>query len=209
MQHTKREMRVTLTINGEEKTFSKHELVTILEEYFQNTTITHVPTENKWFKVNPETINRELFQEAREDKQQEENRQLILEAFVEIDMDPEKYGRKFETLFPQKTWEGAETVASLKELACKLGERNADWVEQALEWAQRITNGEPWEAICNTDDSAQYYRMVIWKNGNARAIGGSSANGFKFPAGYVYYDDYYHSDRINNTVPLAIRHING
>ena len=59
------------------------------------------PTEGKWFKVNPEAINREFFQNERADIKQEKTRRLILEAFFEWENKPEKYARMFETLIPK------------------------------------------------------------------------------------------------------------
>lgn len=200
--------RIILTINGKEKVFFKDELEDILEEYFQNEISTQPPIENRWFWVNPQAINREIFKKEREDKQQEKTRMLILEAFDFVDQFPEKYGRAFKTLIPLKKWHGDRTVGELNEQAHRLGNHNADWVEQALEWAQRICNGETWEEICNKDDPASYYRMVFWKNDSSvRLIGGSSANGFNFPATYVYHENYYFKEVVMHTVPLVIRYI--
>ena len=146
------EMKVTLPIYGREKTFSEQELIAILEKYFSNeateqtttANVAQVPTDDQWFEVNPRAINQSLFQKKRKDERQEKTRKLILEAFAEVKSSPEKYGKKFKTMMPKKTWT-SKTVEELKQLACKLGDHNADWVEQALEWAQRICNGESWE----------------------------------------------------------------
>ena len=43
----------------------------------------------------------------------------------------------------------------------------ADWVEQAFEWAQRISNGESWKTICNDADTAKLI--------NADAVGNLAA----------------------------------
>ena len=155
------EMKVTLPIHGRERTFSEQELIAILEKHFSNETtekattanVAKVPTEDQWFEVNPQAINQGLFQKKRKDERQEETRKLILEAFAEVNSSPEKYGRKFKTMMPNTTWI-SKTVGELKELACELGDHNADWVEQALEWAQRICNGESWETVCNNVDTA-------------------------------------------------------
>ena len=88
-------------------------------------------------------------------------------------------------------------------MACKLGDHNADWVEQALEWAQRISNGESWEVICNNADTANWYRMIIWKNGYARLVGGSRNRSNVFPASDVHNYDY-DSYGIIYTVPLVV-----
>ena len=93
------------------------------------------PTEGIPFPVNPLGIDRKLFQEERKDPRQEETRQLILQAFTKVDEYPEKYGKPFNTLMPKKTWDW-KTVNELGKLATELGNHEADWVEQAIEWAQ-------------------------------------------------------------------------
>ena len=103
----------------------------------------------------------------------------------------------------KKTWT-FKTVAELKQLACEFGNHNADWVEQALEWAQRICNGESWEAVCNNADTANWYRLVVWKNGYARLVGGSRSDGNDYPASDVDNVDCNSNRRICNTVPLVV-----
>ena len=204
-------MKITLPIHGRERTFSEKELIAILEKYFSNeateqaTTakVAQVPTEDQWFEVNPQTINQSLFKKKRKDERQERTRKLILEAFAEVKSSPEKYGRKFKTMMPKKTWT-SKTVAELKQLACEFGNHNADWVEQALEWAQRICNGESWEAVCNNADTANWYRLVVWKNGYARIVGGSRHDDNYFPASDDLSDDYFSFNSFDNTVPLVV-----
>lgn len=136
--------------------------------------IAKVPTEGKWFEVKPLSIDQELFEGERKNKSQEETRQLILEAFEEMSKHPEKYTKKFRTMMPKKEQkEEWITVEKLKKMARELGDHNANWVEQALEWAQRIANGESWEQLCNKCDTANWYRIVVWKSGNVRLVGGS------------------------------------
>ena len=161
------------------------------------------PEEGKWFEVNPQAINQELFQKERDDRRQERTRQLILEAFAEMKSNPGKYGRPFKTMMPEKTWH-SKTVANLKELASRLGDHNADWVEQALEWAQRIHNGESWEAVCNRPDTANWYRLVVWKNGYARLFGGSVKGDDYYPASDVISCDYNSPDIFSYAVPLVV-----
>ena len=116
---------------------------------------------------------------------------------------PEKYDRKFKTMMPKKTWT-RKTAVELNQMACELGDHNADWVEQALEWAQRICNGENWEAICNNADTANWHRMILWKNGYYRIVGGSRSSNNNFPASFVLDDDCYSNTRSCNTVPLVV-----
>ena len=203
-------MKVTLQVNGRERTFSEQELVAIVEKHFANqatseekTKVAQKPTEGEWFQVNPGAINQELFQTKRNNKRQEETRQLILEAFAKVKENPEKYGKPFKTMMPEKTW-SYKMVGELKELAKSLGNHNADWVEQALEWAQRIQNGETWEEICNEPDTANWYRLVVWKDGYARLVGGSRKHDNNIPASDVNYINYSSSIKFYDTVPLVV-----
>ena len=209
-------MQITLNVNGKEMTFSEEELITVLEKHFNQTTTEQQetnlqketlkpirgPEEGVRFEVNPQGIDRSLFEKERKDQRQETTRQRILEAFAKMDKKPAKYGKPFKTLMPAKTWEW-KTVGELKKLATKLGDHNADWVEQALEWAQRIQNGETWEAICNEADTANWYRLVVWKNGYARFVGGSRKGSSHRPASDVSSIIYY-SGGVGCTVPLVV-----
>ena len=53
------------------------------------------------------------------------------------------------------------------------GDHLADWVEQAMEWAQRIANGEKWETICNQADTIGCYRVIKGKDGRPKFVGGN------------------------------------
>lgn len=203
-------MKITLQVNGREMTFSEKELIVIIEKHLSETTqqtitakVAQKPTEDAWFEVKPQAIDQKLFEKKRNDNRQEATRKLILEAFAEMKENPEKYGKNFKTMMPQKTW-SFKTVVQLKEMASNLGDHNANWVEQALEWAQRIANGESWEAICNNKDTANWYRLVVWKNGYARLVGGSVCDNNSKPASDVYNYDYYDDNSLNRTVPLFV-----
>lgn len=200
-------MKVTLRLfDGRKMTFSEVENISILNECSESkaTETTKIPTEGKWFKVDPLTIDQNLFKKKRSDSRQEEKRQLILEAFEEMKKNS-KYAKPFKTMMPEKTWK-RKNVGRLKAMAEKLGDRNANWVEQALEWAQRIANGESWKSICNDRDTANWYRLVVWKSGYCRLVGGSRK--FKFnddvPASDVLDFDYDDDYLCDNTVPLVV-----
>lgn len=205
------EMKVTLLVHGREKTFSAQELIAILEKHFSNeateqastANVAQVPTEEQWFEVNPQAIDKSLFQEKRRNDRQEETRKLILEAFDEVKSSPEKYGRKFKTMIPKKTWT-EKTIGELNQMACKLGDHVADWVEQALEWAQRICNGETWEVICNDNDTANWYRIILWRNGYFRLVGGLRNYPIIDPASDVSKINYNSTYKINKAVPLVV-----
>ena len=205
-------VKITLQIGGREMTFSESELVEILENHFTNQKEAHKqkehktmqkPTKGKCFEVNPKAINQNLFSEKRRDSMQEQTRQIILEAFTKLSEEPEKYGRPFKTMLPEKTW-SSKTVKELKEIANNLGDHMADWVEQTLEWAQRIANGDTWEAVCNEDDTENWYRLVIWKNGYTRIVGGARKVKDGIPTSDVYNDDYGSNDCLRHTVPLVV-----
>lgn len=222
-------MKVTLQVNGRERSFSEEELVTKLEELEklkskaesvqQSTEVTQkaneeksrstfevaeTPTEGKCFEVNPISINQNLFQKKGKDARQEATRQLILEAFDEWKANPTRYAKSFKTMIPIKTWERGKTVSELKEIACSLGDHMADWVEQALEWAQRIANGETWEAICNDPDTAKLYRLIVWKNGYHKLVGGASEQHDDNPASDVSLYDYHSNSRLYYSVPSVV-----
>ena len=212
--------QITLPVNGREMTFSEEELIAILEEHFSQAKTEqqkpnpqqepsrpiHGPEEGVPFPVNPNgIINPSDFQEARKDHAQEKMRQIILEALDEKKKNPWKYGKTFWTLRPKKTWNW-KTVDELVELAYAKGDHNADWVEWALELAQRITNGETWEDLCNKPDTADWYRLVQWKEGYYRLVGGSPWNFDYSPASNVDDCNYDTSSKINGTVPLVVRY---
>lgn len=201
-------MKLTLQVNGREMTFSEQELIAIVEKYIiinNDNQITQTPAEGLWFEVNPKAINQKLFQEERKDSNQEETRQLILEAFAELKDHPKKYGRVFETMILRKEG-GSEKVGDLKKMACKFGDHNINWVEQALEWAQRISNGEPWENICNKRDTANWYRLVVWKDAHSKFIGGSTRCESNKPATNVNKYDLEDNNVIDHTVPVSVRY---
>lgn len=165
--------------------------------------VTQTPTEGKLFYVNSLGIDRKDFQNPKRDPMQERTRQIIQEAFAEVDKHPEKYAAPFYTLIPEKNWIAYKTPSELNEYANYLGGVMANWVEQALEWAQRIFNGESWETICNNADTAKWYRMIRWKNGYYWIIGGSRDGNIHFPASGVLFDDYYYY-LLLDTVPLVV-----
>lgn len=92
----------------------------------------------------------------------------------------------------------------MEEFARSMGGHIADWVEQSLEWAQRIVNGETWEAICNNPDTANWYRLVKWKYGKTRIIGGSSKLNNGSSVSFVLNNDFCSDTKINNTVPSIV-----
>lgn len=204
--------KITLKISGRKITFSENELIEILENHFANQKETHEqkehktvqkPTEGKCFEVNPKGINQELFSKKRKNAKQEKTRKLIVEAFEKVTEEPEKYGIPFKTMIPNKTW-SSKTVKELNEIANNLGDHIADWVEQALEWAQRIANGETWESVCNEADTINCYRLVLWKYNNVRLVGGAGLGIDDFTASDTREYANHSYGRLSRTVPLIV-----
>ena len=195
--------------DGRKETFDGVASFNVTEEQVTNeechtSDVAQIPTEGKLFEVNPLGIDRSKFEKPMSNEKQEWIRQIIQEAFAEVDKHPEKYASEFYTLIPEKKWKGDKTVAELKAYANELGGLMADWVEQALEWAQRIFNGESWEDICNNPETANWCRVILWKNGYYRLVGGSRNKNNNNPASDVNNNDYNSNNRINNTVPLVV-----
>ena len=215
-------MKITLQVNGREMTFSEEELIAILEEHFgdktskteaqatkavqtenKETKPTKTQTKGKYFNVIPSSIDVSLFKKNRNDGHQEWVRQLIQVAFVEVNKHPEKYVKPFKVMIPEKMWI-TKTVKELKELAKKLGDHIANWVEWALVLAQRISNGETWEAVCDDPDTEKWYRLIDWENGLYRRVGGSVNCRNKCSASKVIIDDYDDDDTVDDAVPVVV-----
>ena len=176
----------------------------ITKEECHASDLAQTPSEGKLFEVNPLEIDRSKFEKPMSNRKQEWTRQIIQEAFAEVDKHPEKYASAFYTLMPEKKWNGLKTVAELNAYANDLDGQMADWVEQALEWAQRLFNGESWETICNNADTAYWYRVILWKNGCYRLVGGSRNYNVLNPASDVFDYDYGSFNCIYDTVPLVV-----
>ena len=190
----------TVKVHGREMAFSEEELKSVLEDYFAPK-----PQEGKWFEVNPLAIDQELFEWKRKDRNQEKVRQIILDAFVEVYNNPE-YAKPFRTTFPTKNWE-TKKVSELKELANQMGDHIADWVEQALEWAQRIANGESWESLCNEPDITNCYRLVLSKyDEHEWIVGGALLFEANCPATDIEYCTKEYYDKLKYTVPLVVKY---
>ena len=196
--------------DGRKETFDSVASFNVTEEKTANEEchtfdVAQSPTEGKLFEVNPLGIDRSKFEKSMSDKRQEWTRQIIQEAFAEVDKNPEKYASEFYTLIPEKKWKGYKTVAELEAYTKDLDGWMANWVEQTLEWAQRISNGESWKAVCNNADTAKWYRVIRWKNGYYRLVGGSRNHDDYSPASYVDYDDFVSNDSVSYSVPLVVK----
>lgn len=208
------------TVHVKPMDFSQKEIEAILEQHipkenflpkeFEEAT---QPTDGKCFKVSLlDTISHlSLFSKEREDEQQEWTRKIILKAFREALLEPEKYLDLY-LLIPEKKWvygdEECITVQEAIDFAEKVGGYTATWVEVALGWAQQITNGngsdESWKAVCNDPDTLKWYRLVVWGNGYSKVVGGSSEKHDNSPASDANSDYYDSNNELRNTVPCVV-----
>lgn len=170
-----------------------------------NTKVVQRPVEDQWFDVKPQTINPKLFEKERKKEKQEKARKLIMQAFTEMQANPAKYGQNFKTKMPKKTWRYL-SVDELKDMACKEGDHNIDWVELGFELAQRLVNGESWEELCNNPDTAEWYRLVIWKDGNIRIFGGASNIHDYSSAAEISLNTYHNACDLFYTVPKIVKY---
>lgn len=167
--------------------------------------ITQRPAEGKLFEVKPLEIDRSKFEKPMSDRNREWTRRVIQDAFAQVDKYPEKYASPFYTLIPEKNWYGYKTVVELHEYANDLGGHMADWVEQALEWAQRIFNGESLTSFFDIADTANWYRLIRWKEmGAYRLVGGARYCDNFYPASNVHYYSSLPNFEIASTVPLVV-----
>lgn len=164
--------------------------------------IPQIPTENQWFEVNPCSIEKKLFEEEKKDWRQETVRQLILMAFEELSNNP-KYKRKFKTFMPKKTWK-SKSIPELIQLSCEIGHHNINIIEQAFEWAQRISNGEVWESVCRCNNFiSSYYRLVIFKDGSERLVGASHDCDTNYPKSDVDFS-FPSEENVDKIIPVVV-----
>lgn len=188
--------------NGEKNVLSSIASFNVVEETCENQVQDQI-TAGELFEVNPLSIDATIFEHARKNRKQEWTRLRILEALAVVCEQPEKYAKPFWLLVPDKKWEGKKTGAELKQYAKDCGGYMSIWVEQALGWAQRLSNGESWGSVCNDIDRHKWYRMIVWKNGLGRIVGYSKYNRNFTPSTYVSGRDYDFDEPVIDTVPLV------
>lgn len=136
-------------------------------------------------------------------------KRYILKALDRVERDPCRYISTFYTLIPEKTWNQRVTPKQLEAYAIKRGGHLADWTEQALEWAQRIINGETVKELYFNPDTVKWPRLVSWKRvGRYAIVGGGTMikhlGNREVPPAFVSRDmesDDVTSDKI---VPLIV-----
>jgi len=161
------------------------------------------PIEGEWFVVNLNTINRNLFKREKKDPEQEKTRQIIREAFDMVRIKPRKYHKEFKVMILAKTWE-KKSVRGIEAIACEVGDHAADWVEQALVWAQRISNGESWKTVCNDPDTINWYRLIAWHDNYWKMVGGSKVANDEKSSSFIYHYNYIGAMHIQNATMLVV-----
>ncbi len=207
-------MKIILEVRGHEMTFTEKELEAILEDHFARfmtdeelgTNPEGKPNKDQCFMVNPQSIDRTYFENMRKDGKQESVRKRILKAFAEVDKNPEKYDRIFWTFVPEKKW-AWKTAKGIQEYACNLGNHMADWIEQALEWAQRIYNNQTdsiWYDLCNRKDTEKWFRLIIVNCDYMCYVGDSMKSAGTHAPCDMYVVNYKPDMRMESTVPLVV-----
>ena len=137
----------------------------------------------KRYLVDPACIVRSIFYEERSNPEQEKLRKDILEAFIELDKHPGKYGEPFYVVIPELKDHSVKNKANLTEHAKEFDGYVGDWVEYRLELAQKIYKADnqdsEWYYLCNEPDYKEYYCKGISKSGRIENFGGSS---YAYPA---------------------------
>ena len=193
-------VKITLTVNGQEKTYTPSELIAILEAHHGTG---DYPKEGIPFVVNVDEIksSRHLFTTERGNIREENLRKLILQALDWVEANPKMYKDSFRTLMPEKTWT-SKSMEDLSTLAKSLGGHVANWVDWALQLAQRLVNGESWEVLCTNPDTAQWFIAIIWQDGSTRCVGGALKDNNHLPAAAI--NEYDVAFLIDFTVPLVV-----
>lgn len=157
--------------------------------------------------VKPLEIEQQQFHRPRKDESQECLRQMILEAFVELERKPEIFGQPFTIIIPSKTWEGGKKVCELKEISSSIGDHMANWVEMSLTWANQISKSKRnWDKLSNCPDESEWFRLIVWKDGCTRLMGGSSYTQQTHTMTDIFSVSYGLQEKLYDTVPAVVRY---
>lgn len=168
---------ITLFSRGREVKLSEEELDKLLDRFLKEKEREAIPIV-RTSTVVPYSIDRRIFTEPRKNYEQDIVRHKILWALDEVEKNPEKYSRPFQILIPKSfDWETVARIKSISEMeafAKKIGGHLTEDVEQCLEWAQRIDNGDTdhWWKICQDPERAEDKKLVKWGKGYV-LVGGS------------------------------------
>lgn len=150
------------------------------------------------FEIGMREFSKIRFNHAEESEREENIRRLLCEAFCEVKRHP-TYQRRIEIVIPEKVY-SVQTGYEMEKMSQSMGGHIADWVELSLYWAQKIQE-KGWN-LCHEQDDNPFYRIVVWKNGKYRLIGGAKKTGdvsYKTHIGFFYYEKW---DEFFNSVPL-------
>lgn len=190
---------ITVTVKGREVTLSEKELVSILEQHFKILNVV------KGVEVNPITIDESIFEIGEKEhyySHEEYIMQLIQKAFIEMKKDIRRYARPFEIVTPAEL-EPVYTEEKMVALAEQYGDHLADWVEQALQWAQKIANGED---IFNKSDDSKWFRAISWQDGHVCLVGGSEEFNNHDCASAIHEFHVNSFYQLHNAVPAIVRY---
>ena len=121
-----------------------------------------------WKKIELSAIKRRKFLFKRLDPSQEVIRKLIRQALKEAKKNKGHYS-SFELMVPEQHL--GNGLDSMINGAKSYHAEIANWIEQALEWAYRISEGESWKSLCNEPDDSEFFRVIFWKDDEVAFIG--------------------------------------
>ena len=187
-----------IKVDVNEITVTVKELVSILEQHFKILNVV------KGVEVNPITIDESIFEMGEKGYYSHEEyiMQLIQKAFIEMKKDLRRYARPFEIVTPAEL-EPVYTEEKMVALAEQYGDHLADWVEQALEFAQKIANGED---IFNKSDDSKWFRAISWQDGHVCLVGGSEEFNNHDCASAIHEFHVNSFYQLHNAVPAIVRY---
>lgn len=113
------------------------------------------------YEVTPMSIKENIFMKQRKRFKEELTRRLILMALDRVKRNPEKYSKPFKTMRVLRIVPNM-TAKEFDEFCKKeYNARFANEIENALEKAQRITNGETWREACEHPETAGWDLIVM------------------------------------------------
>lgn len=112
------------------------------------------------YQVIPMSIKKELFMERRKSVKEEIIRESILDALDEVRKNPEEYSKPFKAMRVLGP-EDMTTNELLEFCEKEYGGGSSNWILNALEKAQRISNGEPWKQVCEHPDTVGWDTIII------------------------------------------------
>ena len=163
--------------------------------------------------VDPHTINQDLFSNYHGFYSDLFSFKLIKEALNEFNNDTEKYAKPFHVLipykYPEKTYWSESSKRYLNDFEAQaeidFGGHIANWVELGLIFAQIISSTGSFAPVFGMPDQlGTYFKLFIWKNGNARMCGECKYAYTGKCLAYIHEDEFANDDGIALARPLII-----